>query len=300
MEIRQLRYFETVAKLGNLTKAAAVLNISQPPLSQQIKVLEKELGVKLFERHKHGMFLTNEGYLLLEQIRPLLQQFQGLKSYISGIDPHEAISTLTIATHTGLAGMLSNALFHYWHKAPNVRIAIREGIAEMVLNCIKNAQAQIGITRLPVMNDQINYTVLGHDPIRAFLRDDDPLASKEIILPEDLKNRLLLLIQTNMPRSGFSRIFQVLEDAGTRPKVFCYAETGATILQFVKRGMGIALIPGSNSIYMPPGIYSRPFAKSTISIPTAVVWRKDENNPIVIEAKNAIIQHCKEDQFISY
>ena len=129
MDFRRLQYFETVARLGNLTKAAEVLKISQPPLSQQIQFLERELGVKLFERKKQGMFLTNEGFLFLEQVTPLLRQFQGLKGYISEIqNPRGKVSTLTIATLTGFSGILSHALSHFWHVNPNVCISIREGV----------------------------------------------------------------------------------------------------------------------------------------------------------------------------
>ena len=179
MDLRRLQYFETVAKLGNLTKAAEVLKISQPPLSQQIQTLEKELGLKLFERRKQGMFLTTEGFLFLEQVTPLLRQFQGLKGYISGMrNPQGKVSTLTIATLTGFSGILSEALFHFWHANPNVCISIREGVSELVLNYVSNAKAQVGITRLPVPDNFLHYTVLGHDPVRAFLRDSDPRMQK--------------------------------------------------------------------------------------------------------------------------
>ena len=298
MDLRRLQYFETVAKLGNLTKAAEVLKISQPPLSQQIQLLEKQLGVKLFERKKQGMFLTSDGFLFLEEITPLLRQFQGLKRYMSIMQSHEEKEgTLTVATLTGFSGKLSEAIFHFWRANPNICISIREGVSELVLNYVSNAKAQVGITRLPIMDDSLNYTLLGHDPVRAFMRDSDPLANKEIIMPQDLKNRLLLLIQTNTEHSGFTRIIQVLEESGTRPRVVSYADTGATILQLVKRGMGIALIPNSSHIYSPPGIKSIAFTETAIAIPTAVVWHKNEKNPLVIDAKNAIIKHCSGPEF---
>ena len=297
MDLKRLQYFETVAKVGNLTKAAEILNISQPPLSQQIHILEKDLGVKLFDRRKQGMFLTSEGFLLLEQLTPLLQQFKGLKGCISGMNPQSTASTLTIATLTGFSGILSEALFHFWHANPNICISIREGVSELVLNYVNNAKAQVGITRLPVMDNSLCYTVLGHDPIRAFLRDDDPLANKEIIMPKDLKNRLLLLIQSNIEHNGFTRIIQILEESGIRPRVVGYADTGATILQLVKRGMGIGLIANSSCVYASPGIKALPFTETTIAIPTAVVWRKEEENPMVLDAKNVIVKYCSGPSF---
>ena len=129
------------------------------------------------------------------------------------------------------------------------------------------------------------------------MRDNDPLANKEIIMPKDLKNRLLLLIQTNTEHSGFTRIIQVLEESGIRPRVVAYTDTGATILQLVNCGMGVALIPSSSGVYSPPGIKSVAFTQTDISIPTAVVWHKDEKNPMVFEAKNTIIKYCSGPKF---
>lgn len=292
MEYRRLKYFEMVARLGNITKAAEKLGMAQPPLSHQIHLLEEELGVKLFERRKQGMFLTNEGFLFLEQVTPLIKQFNGLTKFASGIKHKPTGGRLSIATLTSFSGILGEALLRFWHVHPDISLYMHEGVSERVLKYVNDKVAQIGITRLPIMNTALNYTMLDDDTIHAFMRDDDPLAGKELILPKDLKNRLLLLIQTNTEHSGFTRIVQVLEEAGTRPRILVYADTVATILQLVSRKMGIGLIPNSSNAFAPPGIKKLPFGRTSISVPTAVVWRKNETNPIVIEAKNMIVKYC--------
>ncbi len=292
MEFRRIKYFEMVARTGNITKAAEKLKMAQPPLSQQIHILEKRLGVKLFERHKQGMFLTSEGYLFLEQVTPLIKQFDGLTTFMSGMNNKSGGGKLTVATLTGYSGILGEALFHFWRAHPDICLYIREGVSERILRYMEDKEVQIGITRLPIMNTALNYTMIGNDTIRAFLRDDDPLAHKEIILPKDLKNRLLLLIQTNTEHSGFTRIAQILEEAGTRPRIVCYADTVATQLQLIRRKMGIGLLPNSGVAFMQPGVKMIPFCETEINIPTAVVWQKNEANPLVIEAKNMIVKYC--------
>ncbi len=295
MEYRRIKYFEMVARTGNITKAAEKLKMAQPPLSQQIRILEKELGVKLFERHKQGMFLTSEGFLFLERVTPLIKQFDGLTTFMSGINNQSIGGKLTVATLTAYSGILGEALFHFWHAHPDVCLFIREGVSERVLKYMDDKKAQIGITRLPIMNTALNYTMLGNDTIRVFLRDDDPLAHKELILPKDLKNRLLLLIHSNTEHSGFTRIAQILEEAGTRPRIVCYADTVVTLLQLIRRKMGIGLLTNSAVTYMQPGIKMIPFCETDINIPTAVVWQKGEANPLVIEAKNLIVKYCSSE-----
>lgn len=292
MELTRLRYFAMVARLGNITKAAEKLNMAQPPLSHQISLLEKKLGVKLFERHKRGMYLTNEGLLLLEQLTPILEDFDRLKNFMRDVKDHTDPNVLTIATLTGFMGILSPALHHLQHAHPNIRFIIHEGVSKEIIGHIENKNADIGIIRLPVNDPEINFTMLGNDIIRAFIREDDPLSNLDIIEPTDLRNRLLLLIKTQTEHSGFTRIVQFIEESGTRPRIVAYSDTVTTILQLVYNKVGIGLIPHSAVSFMPPGVKMVPFGKTSILIPTAVVWHYSQINSLVLEAKDIILKHC--------
>lgn len=287
MEIRHLKYFATVANYGNITRAAEELKISQPPLSQQIQALEEKVGFKLFVRHKKGMRLTEEGALLLQRIQPLLKQFEELSNYIQGIQ-ESTFGNFTIATIPAFSGLLSKSLFYIWDKHPNVHVSIREGYSHMVISLVRNREAHIGITRLPILSPELNFSILGDDPVRVFLREDDPLAKKERILPKDLENRKLLLLRSSV-ESGFSQIVRTLEETGKEPQIIGHSESIFTLLQMTKRGPGICIVPNSSITLAPAGLKAIPFGITDINIPSAVVWLKSETNPFVYRIRDLII-----------
>lgn len=292
LDLKQLKYIEAVARFGNVTKAAQELNMAQPPLSQQIQSIEKKTGITLFERHHRRMILTKEGNLLLLRIRPLLKQIEELSNYISGIQD-STVGNITIATLPSLSGVLSKALSIVWAENPNVHISILEGQSSLITSLVQNREAHIGITRLPILSQNLDYFILGNDPIRVFLRHDDPLASKERILPQDLKGHPLLVIQSNTEHNSFTQVVKVLEEAGIEPKIIGHMESSATLLQMVNQGAGIGLAPNSGIALAPSRIRVIPFGETDLFVPTAVVWLKNETNPLSVYIKNLITSHCR-------
>ncbi|SEN03425.1 DNA-binding transcriptional regulator, LysR family [Mesobacillus persicus] len=291
MDFRNLKYFEAVARLGNITKAATELNISQPPLSQQIQNMENEMGIKLFERHKKGVILTEEGKLLLQKVNPILRQYNELLTYLS--DPQNLImGNITVAILPFFSANLSEALAHIWEENPNIHFSIKEGHSNAIISMVQNGEAHLGITRLPIHNSELNYSILGNDPIRVVLREDDPLALKERILPKDLEGRPLILIRGSTIHNAFLQIVQMLEEAKIKPNIIGHTETSSTLLQLVKYGPGIGLAPQSGFYQSSDGLRVVPFGETDIYIPTAVIWRKNETNSIVLKLKNIISKYC--------
>lgn len=292
MEYRHLKYFETVARHGNISRAADELNISQPPLSQQIKLLEDKLGFKLFIRHNKGMKLTGEGSGFLQRVRPLLRQFEEFSDQVLGTQ--NAVSgTLTIATIPALSGLVGKALKEIWNVFPELHVSVREGHANKVVSLVESREAHIGITRLPIISRDLDYSIIGDDPVRVFLREDDDLANAKRIYPNDLVNKKLILLQLEAENSGFLQIIRALEEAKLDSVITGYMDTISTLLQVVKHGACLTLVPNSSIELAPEGIKAIPFGKTDIHIPAAVVWLKSETNPFVSQVKNLMIQHCR-------
>lgn len=134
MDIRQLRYFLTIADEGSISKAAEKLHMSQPPLSQQLKLLETELGVQLFERNTRKITLTNVGEALLYRTRQILDLFELTKNEVmdinEGLDGTLSIGTVSSAGATFLPDIMQR--FH--QKYPRVKFEILDEDSDSFLN----------------------------------------------------------------------------------------------------------------------------------------------------------------------
>lgn len=287
MDFRDFIYFEAVARYGNITRAAEYLNISQPPLSQQIKKFEDEMGVKLFNRHKKGVSLTNEGKVLLQRVNPLLRQYNEIIDFIHDTQ-NLKIGNFTIATLPSFAGQLAKAFAEIWRENTNIHFNIIEGHANTVKTAVQNGDAQLGVTRLPINNSEINHTILGNDPIKVVVNKDDYLASKNMITPIDLKDKPLCLIKGDTPYGSYIQILQILEELKIEPNIIAGTETSSTLVQLVKNGPGIGLSPKSGVNLLPDNLKAIPFGEPEISVPTVMIWLKHESNSTVLKIKDLI------------
>ena len=189
MEIRVLKYFLMVSREENITKAANLLHITQPTLSRQLRQLEEEFDVKLFDRGTHNVTLTEEGMLLKRRAQEIVslaektkQEFNKEKDNLTG----------EIAIGCGeIHGMniLSETMASFREKYPLVTYEIYSGNADIIKEKIENGTLDIGLLIEPVDISKYEFVRI---PIKEefglFVRKDSPLTSKEYITPEDLLN----------------------------------------------------------------------------------------------------------------
>ena len=189
MEIRVLKYFLMVSREENITKAANLLHITQPTLSRQLRQLEEELDVKLFDRGTHNITLTEEGMLLKRRAQEIVslaektkQEFNKEKDNLTG----------EIAIGCGeIHGMniLSEIMNSFREEYPLVTYEIYSGNADIIKEKIENGTLDIGLLIEPVDISKYEFVRI---PIKEefglFVRKDSPLTSKEYITPEDLLN----------------------------------------------------------------------------------------------------------------
>ena len=189
MEIRVLKYFLMVSREENITKAANLLHITQPTLSRQLRQLEEELDVKLFDRGTHNITLTEEGMLLKRRAQEIVslaektkQEFNKEKDNLTG----------EIAIGCGeIHGMniLSEIMNSFREEYPLVTYEIYSGNADIIKEKIENGTLDMGLLIEPVDISKYEFVRI---PIKEefglFVRKDSPLTSKEYITPEDLLN----------------------------------------------------------------------------------------------------------------
>jgi len=194
MDIRVLRYFLAVSRIGSVSKAANFLNITQPTLSRQMVQLEDELSVKLFRRDQHYWQLTESGVLLRRRAQEMIELMEKTEKEILKQDL-SLNGTVSVCCGEHKAIEILGELFKKFHELyPEVRYDLYTATSEYAHERLTMGLADIGLFAEPYENgEQYEYLSLGEtEQWCVIMSTDDPLAQKASIAPEDLKDRPLI------------------------------------------------------------------------------------------------------------
>jgi DNA-binding transcriptional LysR family regulator len=279
MEHRHCRYFVAVAEELHFGRAARRLNISQPPLSQQIRSLEEELGVELLRRTKRHVELTHAGRVFLERARMLLSDAQdaalAAKRASLGQVGRLTIGFLQAATYRLLPGMLRAFSGH----APEVELVLREMTGTAQVPALVAGTIDIGILRPPVSNTLLNVRVLAREPLVVALPKDHRFAGHRLLRLADL-SREQFVMYTPALSPLYGQVMGACLAAGFTPKVTQHATMIMTLVGLVRGGMGIALLPESTSIVRIDGVRYIPLGEKNLMAEIAMAWRVNDDSPL--------------------
>ncbi|MCD6115378.1 LysR family transcriptional regulator [bacterium] len=243
MEFQQLRGFYFSAKMGSLTKAAEKMSITQSAVSQQIKALEYELGIKLFNRYGPKKELTPDGELFLNLISPLIQEIDSLKITFEDVKGSQK-GVLTIAATTFMImSHLPVVIKKFKQQYPSVRFTILERRWCEIINLANAGEIDFGIT--PNRDSHPNLDTYKLDPIERVLitPPDHPLAKMDKITIEDIARHPIVTYEKGLiTRKEFDQVFK---NYNLEPDVVMEATNAETIKRYVEIGIGIAVIPQS-------------------------------------------------------
>lgn len=237
----ELQAFLTVAQYQSFVAAAITLNMSQPVLTRLIQNLEKQLNVRLFQRTTRAVHITPEGRELVAVSERLLNDLRIGAKRIQDISGEErgqvVISTVMSVAHASLAGLVNE--FRKQH--PLVEVHIKEGVHGTVMEEIRSGASDLGITYIDDMPDSIKAVKLGKEFFYLAVPKDHRLSSKSGIKLTDLKDEDLV----SMPWNSRTRISfdSAASASGIRLNYVATVSQFGTMLQFVKSGIGVALVP---------------------------------------------------------
>ncbi|PIB41168.1 LysR family transcriptional regulator [Pseudomonas sp. 2822-15] len=249
MELRHLRYFIRVAEERHFTRAAARLNMQQPPLSQQIRALEQELGFDLFKRHPKGVDLTAGGRVFLEEAQAILARVEhgALKAsrVAQGIEGTLAIGfTSSAAAHA----LIPRIIRAYRERYPAVELSINEGSArELTENAIEK-RIDVGILRAPVStHPSLAFHRLLNEEMLLVLPTGHPLlANADSAIPlAALKDERFILVRRPGAPGMYANLITACQNAGFEPKIAFEVERMLTNVSLVAAGEGISVVPAS-------------------------------------------------------
>jgi DNA-binding transcriptional LysR family regulator len=281
MDLRHLRYFVAVAEAGHMTRAAATLGIQQPPLSQQIKALETELGMALLHRHPKGVSLTDGGSLFLAEARRILQDVDAMAQRMArvarGVQGVLAIGfTSSAAAHAFTPETLRACRSRF----PGIELVISENNAAEITEAVASARLHCGFLRVPVSRPEgVAMQTLLNEPAVVALPLDHPLARRRgakgaTIALKDLHAQNLVLVRRPGAPGLYANLLALCARHGVSPTVVAEVDRMMTNLNLVAAGVGLSVVPASMQGAHPHAIVYRPLAPSVrLDAPLTLAWR---------------------------
>jgi len=240
LDIRVLKYFLTVVREENITRAADILHITQPTLSRQLSKLEEDLGVQLFLRGKKGIALTNEGILFRRRASEIVELADKAERELS---ESEQLIDGEIAVGCGeleSVKLITKLFMSFKEKYPNVHLDLYTGNADQIKQRIDNGVTDIGILLEPVEIEKYNFIRLNiKENWVVLMRADDPLAEKEYVTAQELSKLPLIMTKRQSIRNEIESWFRGYMDE-LNIAASSNLSTNASIL--VEQGLGYALI----------------------------------------------------------
>lgn len=277
MDIRVLRYFVTIAQELNMSRAAELLNVSQPALSRQIADLEDELGVKLFRREHRHLALTQEGHYLLGRAQQIVGLVNKTTYHLQKQDVISGTIEIGVGESSGITPLMET-LHQIMRQYPEVRVNLRSGDYEDILAGLDAGLLEFGV--LMGYYNLNNYNTLQlpeENRWGVLMRADAQLAEKDVIQPIDLVGRPLITSRQAAQRGTFQiwsgDLFDQLNFVGTYNLIF----NGSLL---VKTGAVIALTYDKliDNYTTKNGLVFRPLAPE-ITEPNTLVWSKNHQLP---------------------
>lgn len=257
MELRHLRYFVTVAEELSFTRAAARLGIAQPPLSQQISKLERELGVQLLERNSRSVRLTKAGDTLLAEARVVLNRTDETRRIVQHVAAGETGAVRIGCIASGISGMLVTALRAYRSAYPAVLPLVYEMEATPQLEALEHRTIDIGFVRSLGPIPGIALWPLAPEPLVAALPEGHPAAQTDTIDIAELAGERFVAFPRSAAPDAFDAIISACLSAGFTPDVVYEAPNDHMLVSLVAAGLGVSLVPHSTSSLTVPGLCYR-------------------------------------------
>lgn len=256
IDLRHLRYFLAVAETLHFSKAAQLLGIAQPPLSQQIKRLEQLLGHRLFDRTTRGVKLTLAGQLLAERARSTIEKVQDDLAQVRRLGRGEE-GTLTV----GFSGSvmfteLPAAIGSYRQRFPKVELRLREFSTSAQISALLMGTLDLAFLRDGDATEGIEISTLFEERYVAVLPVAHALARKRSLRVRDLRNEPFILFARRMGPLAFDRTIACCERNGFRPNIVQDAPQWPTLVRLVAAGLGVSLAPACvANVAIPGAVY---------------------------------------------
>jgi DNA-binding transcriptional LysR family regulator len=278
MELRHLRYFVAVAEELSFRRAAEKLRLSQPALSAQIRALEDELTVRLFERNTRTVKLTHPGRVFLESARQTLatamQAQEGVRSAAHGLSGTLRVGLIAPVANAWLAAILRRFLQRF----PGVQISLFDLSSPAQLQRLRAGELDAALLRPPVGHADLEYIFVGEAQQVLAAPEGHRLARKPRLSWKDFDGEGLVMIHPTMQHGYYDAFLAACTKAGAKPLPVQYANDIQTKMWLISAGFGIAPTTATLSEVKRAGLVFRPLPPGLPPVQTVLVWRRNDDS----------------------
>jgi DNA-binding transcriptional LysR family regulator len=292
MEIRQLRLFIAVAEELHFGRAADRLHMAQPPLSQQIRILEKELGVELFKRTTRSVEITSAGEALLVHARSVIEAVReaeyAAKASGAGMYGRVRIGFAGAATRHLLPQLAREVKSRH----PNIELELKGNLyANAAQEALARGEIDLGFVRLPYSLPGLSYRAIEDENLVCVLPAEHELSTREFVEVAELADQPFVTFPRDSGSTLRSITNKVCWDHGFTPRVVQEAPDSYTIHAMVAAGQGVSLAFSSTTNISQPGVVYLPLKGDIPTLQSAIAWEASNTNQAlaaVIEVANSI------------
>lgn len=285
VELRQLRVFLAVASELHFGRAARRLHVSQPALSQQIRVLEKAVGVALFERSSRATELTPAGQVLLEAAPRVLFEAERALSRVTQAAEGMVGLLVVGSVRTALAGITPQILRSVRARFPDLQLEVSHLDTAAQLVAIAERRIDVGLVRAAEATAWVAVEPLVSEPLLAVLPDDHRLVAAtgpdDALDPALLAGEPFVLWPRSLGAPFFDALMGYCREHGFSPHVVAEGADIETQLGLIAAGFGVSLQPAYYANLRPPGVAFRRLAGEVPSVALQVAWRRRDRSPAV-------------------
>lgn len=282
MELRHLRYFVAVAEEGNIGRAAERLHMSQPPLTRQIALLERELGAQLFTRTNRGVELTNAGTVLLDDARRMLHLADQAADRAARAGAGVAGRLDVALFGTGIFGAIPQLLRAFRAEAPDVKVVLHNMNKDEQVEALGHRTIDLAFNRVVQPPPGLTAETLLLERLYVAVPEGHPLEARTAIRLAELEGEPLVLFPSGPRPSFIDVVARMCRDTGFEPTVVAEVADVVHGIALVASGGAVALVPESARNLRVPGVVHRPLTDSPqLHIELCCIYRTDDDSPVL-------------------
>jgi DNA-binding transcriptional LysR family regulator len=281
--LRHFSYFLAVADERHFGKAAKRLGISQPPLSQHIQVLERQLGVKLFERSRQGVQLTQEGASLLGPVQRFMERAQRLQTLVDDARQGRSDVITVAALNSALFDVMPDLMRIAKQRYPHLSLSLSEMKSADALDAVQNGEIDLAFARPGDQVSELEVRPIIRDHLVVALPADHPLTAKSRINLADLADQRFVLCPRRSSPSYFDLITSACHTAGFSPRIDFEVPSVVSQIGHVGCGVAVGMVPSRAMRFGNKHVVFRPLIGTVDVVTIAAAWHPKRCKDIVPE-----------------